>query len=64
MSNNDIPRRICLDRMTPAEVAIHDAIQAVEAAGADPLLTDAVMLLLAAKDKVADYVDARSAKEG
>lgn len=52
-----VPRRACLDRMTPAERAISDAIQAVEAIGADPLLTDAVVLLGQAKSKVADYVD-------
>jgi hypothetical protein len=43
--------------MTPAELAIHHAVQAVEAAGADPLLTEAVILLGQAREKVADYVD-------
>jgi len=54
---NEIPRRIRVDRYTPAEKAIHDAIQVVEAAGAHPLLTDAVILLDKAREKVADFVD-------
>lgn len=55
---NTIPRRIRLDLLTPAEKAIYDAVQEVEKVGADPLLTDAVVLLQQARDKVADYVDA------
>lgn len=57
------PRRQCLYLMTPAELAIYNAVQAVEEVGADPLLTDAVVLLQRARDKVADYVD-RDAKAG
>ena len=51
------PRRIRMDLWTRAERAIYDAIQAVEEAGADQRLTDAVILLGRAKDRVADYVD-------
>lgn len=51
------PRRQCLYLMTPAELAVHNALQAVEEVGADPLLTAAVNLLHEAGDKVADYVD-------
>ena len=40
-------------------MSIHDAIQAVEHAGADVLLTQAVLLLNKAQDCVADYVDGR-----
>lgn len=54
---DDVPRRIRMDQWTPAERAIYDAVQAVEAAGAHPLLTDAVILLGQAREKVADYVD-------
>lgn len=54
---NNIPRRVDLNRYTPAEKAIYDAILAVEAIGADVRLTDAVKLLTDAKNKVADYVD-------
>lgn len=56
MSN--FPRRIQFDLMTPAEVAIHNATQEVEKLPADPMLTEAVMLLKRALDKVADFVDA------
>jgi len=52
-----IPRRIDLFRLTPAELAIRNAVLAVEEMPADPLLTDAVVLLQKAKDKVADFVD-------
>lgn len=52
-----IPRRIRLDLMTPAETAITQAMYAVESAGADTLLTDAINLLSQAREKVADYVD-------
>lgn len=43
--------------MTAAERAIYDAVAVVEAAGADVRLTDAVILLGAARDSVADFVD-------
>lgn len=52
-----IPRRIDINRMSLAELAIRNAIVVVEEAGADPLLTDAVVLLGEAKEKVADWVD-------
>jgi len=44
--------------MTPAELAINNAVQAVEAAGCDTRLTEAINLLHAAREKVADFVDA------
>ena len=53
----DVPRRIRLDLNTPAELAIRNAVNAVEAAGAHPLLTDAVTLLNEAREKVADFVE-------
>jgi pyridoxal biosynthesis lyase PdxS len=53
-----IPRRARMDRWVPAEHAIHAAIEAVERMPADVRLTDAVVLLGQAKDRVADYVDA------
>jgi uncharacterized protein YaaR (DUF327 family) len=43
--------------MTPAEHAIRNAMEEVEAAGAHLLLTDALRLLAAAKDKVSDFVE-------
>ena len=51
------PRRSRLDLYTPAELAIRAAVEAVEAAGAHPLLTDAVILLQQAREKVADFVE-------
>lgn len=57
MNQSEIPRRIQLERMTPAERAIHDAVQVVEAAGCDVRLTKAVILLQKARDMVADFVD-------
>ena len=54
---SDIPRRIRIDLMTPAELAIRAAVIAVEEAGCDERLTDAVVLLQEAKERVADFVD-------
>jgi hypothetical protein len=52
-----MPRRIDIERLTPAETAIRNAMIAVEEMPADSLLTEAVNLLQHARDKVADYVD-------
>lgn len=57
MEVNMLPRRARLDQMTPAEKAIIDAVLAVEALPADARLTEAVVLLQAARDTVADYVE-------
>jgi hypothetical protein len=51
------PRRSCINKFTPAEKAIWDAAQAVEALPAHVRLTDAVILLGQAREAVADYVD-------
>lgn len=59
MSDNGFPRRIRMDLYSPAEKAIRAAVEAVEEAGADIALTDAVILLGKAQERVADYVDAR-----
>lgn len=56
----DWPRRSSVPHMTPAELAIRDAVHAVhavEAAGAHLLLTEAVNLLVQAQGKVADFVE-------
>lgn len=55
--DDNVPRRNRVDWWTPAEAAIQAAVDAVEAAGAHPLLTDAVNLLSQARGKVADFVD-------
>jgi hypothetical protein len=57
ISDNGFPRRNRIDLYTPAELAIREAMLAVEAMDAHPLLTDAVVLLGQAKDKVADFVE-------
>lgn len=54
-----VPRRICLDKMTAAELAIVEAVRVVEQVGADVRLTEAVNLLQQARDKVADFVDGK-----
>jgi hypothetical protein len=51
------PRRARIDMLTPAEAAIRAAVDAVERAGAHPLLTEAVILLSEAQERVADYVE-------
>jgi hypothetical protein len=57
LADNGFPRRCRIDLFTPAEAAIRAAVGVVEAAGAHPLLTDAVVLLQQAREKVADYVE-------
>lgn len=52
-------KRNRLDLMTPAELAIYNAIQEVEKLGADIILTDVVVELGKAKDKLSDYIDAQ-----
>jgi hypothetical protein len=55
----ELPRRNYVDLMKPAEIAIRDAVAAVEVAGAHPLLTSAVNLLARAQEAVADFYDLR-----
>jgi len=62
-SYEDVPRRNRVNEMTAAELAIRSAIQVVECAGCHPFLTDAVILLGQAQEKVADYVDSGKSKE-
>ena len=59
-----IPRRNQIDQLTPAELKIREALAAVEELGADVLLTDAVVALGEAADKLADYVDQELAQQG
>ena len=54
-----ISRRVYVDRLSPAELAIREARIKVEAMGADKRLTDAVMLLSQAQDRVADFIDGK-----
>ena len=54
---NFIPRRNRLDLNTPAELAIHNAIQEIEKIGAHESLTRAQIYLTKAKNLVGDYID-------
>lgn len=56
---NGIPRRNRLDSLVPAEESIYEAIIEVELLGADPKLTDVVVMLSKAKDLLSDYVDSK-----
>jgi hypothetical protein len=58
-----IPRRCRLDLLTPVELIIRSTIDAVEHLGADVRLTDAVVLLSQAGDKVADFIEATPVHE-
>jgi hypothetical protein len=51
------PRRSRLDYMTSTEITIRNALLEVEDLGAHELLTEAVVLLDAAREKVADWVE-------
>ena len=53
----DIPRRIRIDKLIPAETAVREATLAVEDLPAHPLLTEAVILLEQARHKIADWYD-------
>ena len=55
--SDEFPRRACIDKMTPAERAIYDAMVEVEKLPPDMRLTDAVVLLGKARESVADFVD-------
>lgn len=51
------PRRNRVDLQTPVEQTIRNAVDAVEKLPADTRLTEAVILLDQAREKVADYID-------
>ena len=55
--SDEFPRRIRMDKMTPEELGILNMIDQVEKLGAHPFLTDVVVLLGQARDKLADWVD-------
>lgn len=54
------PRRACLVANDSSELAIFEAVIAVEALGADPLLTQAVTKLGEAKDLVSDWLEGKT----
>jgi hypothetical protein len=51
------PRRHDVTCFTTPELLIHQAVGAVEAAGAHPLLTEAGTLLAEARERFADYLE-------
>lgn len=53
-----VQRRARVDLATPAELAIRQALAAVESAGASQALTSATLALQQALDMVADHVEA------
>ena len=55
-------RRADIDHMIEAELAIRRAVIEVEKLPADARLTEAVILLGRAQDRVADWVDALPAR--
>lgn len=59
-TEKQFPRRNYLELLTPAELAIYQAMQLVEELPASELLTNAVIKLTEAKNLVADYVDSKN----
>ena len=57
--SNTIPRRIRLDLNTEAELSIREAVNKIEAIGADVKLTDAINKIWDGFELVADYVDSK-----
>lgn len=57
---DNIPRRCCIDKFTPAEKTIYDTIKIVENLGCSVHLTDAINHLQKAQFAVADFVDCLS----
>lgn len=52
-----LPTRADMQHWTPGEKAIWDAVQVIERMGGSPALTDAVILLQRARNRVADHVE-------
>lgn len=57
MSQYEVPRRINMQTMTPEEKEILELVWKVEALGAHPHLTRAVVLLSDARSALADFID-------
>ena len=63
MRNNEIPRRSRLDLVTPEEKALYEMVWQIEKLGAHVLLTDVVVLLGQAREKLADWVELIAAQQ-
>lgn len=61
LMSNVVPRRNRIDLNTPAEMAIRAAVDAVEILRADSRLTEIVLMLDRAREKLADFVDDEAA---
>jgi hypothetical protein len=55
--DNTIPRRSTTFGMSKAELAIYEAMRIIEEMRADKRLTEAVIYLHKAREKVADFID-------
>ena len=64
MNDNEMPRRAYINKMTPEELEIYNLVGKIEMLGAHPLLTDVVVYLGKAREKLSDWVDARAANDG
>jgi len=53
----NFPRRYQLDKCSPAELAIYNAINEVESLGADIELTNIVTKLIETRELLADFID-------
>jgi hypothetical protein len=60
---NNIPRRNRLDLLYSAEKHILDSVSEVEKLPADVRLTDAVILLQQAREKVADFIESEEGQK-
>ena len=56
-NTNEVPRRLRLDQMFPAELAVVAAVQEIEKLPPDLRLTEALNLLHKAKERIADFFD-------
>lgn len=54
---SDLPRRCYVNKLTPEELKIREAILEVEKLGAHVMLTEVVTKLTDAKDRLADWID-------
>lgn len=57
METNLVPRKNIISMQQPAEWKIVEAMSEIETLGADVLLTDAILLMQKAKEKVSEYID-------
>lgn len=62
LDQNGLPRRNRIDLLTNREQLLRQAQQAVEEAGAHPLLTDASVLIGEARERLADFEELEDEK--